>query len=82
VEIGTGDIIVAMQLRHALTVLPRATARACRVIMLSSLLLPKFAPIRDPYGKPRDQFRTVFDLIDSGVLRMAQLRRLAGSGTK
>lgn len=81
VEIGTGDIVVAMQLRHALTVLPRATAHACQVIMLSSLLLPKFAPICDPYGKPQDQFRRVFDLIDSGVLRMAQLRRLAESGT-
>jgi len=50
--------------------------------MLSSLLLPKFAPIRDPYGKRGTSSGTVFDLIDSGVVRMAQLRRLAGSGTK
>ena len=82
VEIGTGDIVVAMQLRHALTVLPRATAHACQVIMLSSLLLPKFAPIPDPYGKPRQYFHSVFDLIDAGIQRMAQLHTLADSETK
>src|SRR5262249_10252214 len=47
-QVRKGDIVVAMQLRHAFAVLPRARASACRVVMLSSLL-PSFAPIRDPY---------------------------------
>jgi protein-tyrosine phosphatase len=72
--LGSDDLIVAMQLRHARAVLPRARAQGCRVALFSSLLAPDYAPIRDPYGHPRERFEAVFDLIDLGVRRAAQLR--------
>jgi protein-tyrosine phosphatase len=70
--IEKGDVIVAMQLRHALTVLSRARAEAYPVVMFSSLL-PGFATVWDPFGKPDEQFRQVFDLIDAGIARFAGL---------
>lgn len=65
-----GDLIVAMQLRHAFTALPRAMKNRCTVLLFSSLL-PQFAPIWDPYGRPQDTYREIFDLIDRGVQRLA-----------
>jgi protein-tyrosine phosphatase len=67
-----GDLIVAMQLQHAIAVLPRARAEAFPVIMFSSLL-PGFTTVHDPYGKPAEEFREVFDLIDLGIARIARL---------
>jgi protein-tyrosine phosphatase len=72
-EIEKGDVILAMQLQHALAVLPRARAVASRVVMFSSLL-PAFTSIHDPYGKPLEEFRRVFDLIDVGISRIARLQ--------
>ena len=65
-----GDLIIVMQLRHAFTVLPRAMMGRCTVLLFSSLL-PQFAPIWDPYGKPQVTYREIFDLIDCGVQRLA-----------
>lgn len=67
-----GDVIVAMQLKHALAVLPRARAEAFPVVVFSSLL-PDFTTVFDPYGKPDERFREVFDLIDAGIQRAARL---------
>ncbi len=80
VDLAEGDLIVAMQLRHAWTVLPRARANRCPVVMLSSFL-PEFAPVWDPYGKPGDAYQRAFDLIDSGVDRMARWHELSARET-
>ena len=76
VELQEGDLIVAMQLRHAWAVLPRARAHHCPIVMLSSLL-PEFAPVWDPYGKHSDAYQRAFDLIDAGVERMTRWHELA-----
>jgi protein-tyrosine phosphatase len=76
-ELQAGDLIVAMQLRHARAVLPRARASDCPVVMLSSLL-PQFAPVWDPYGKQSPEFQRAFDLIDAGVQRMSQWQAASG----
>jgi protein-tyrosine phosphatase len=74
-QIDKGDVILTMQLQHALAVLPRARAESSPVVMFSSLL-PDFRTIRDPYGKPPEEFREVFDLIDAGIARIARLQAL------
>jgi protein-tyrosine phosphatase len=71
-ELRAGDLIVTMQLRHALTVRPRAHQHGCYVVMLNAYLLPDFAVIWDPYGRPATDYRASFDLIDAGVGRLAQ----------
>jgi protein-tyrosine phosphatase len=76
IELEEGDLIIAMQLRHAWAVLPRARAHHNPVVMLSSLLA-EFAPVWDPYGKPGDAYERAFDLIDAGVQRMTQWHDLA-----
>ena len=75
-ELEDGDLLVAMQLRHALVVLPRARARGCPVVMLSSFLLPQFAPVWDPFGKQSPEFQRAFDLIDAGVHSLSRWRNL------
>ena len=77
-ELEAGDLIVCMQLRHALAVRPRARASGCPVVMLSSFLLPQFAPVWDPYGKQSPEFQRAFDLIDAGVQRMSQWKQASG----
>jgi protein-tyrosine phosphatase len=79
VELQADDIVIAMQLRHALAVLPRARAHLCPVLLFSSLL-SEFAVIEDPYGKAGWQFRSVFNLIDAGITRIMQLRGLPTEG--
>ena len=74
-ELEAGDLIVCMQLRHALAVRPRARASGCPVVMLSSFLLPQFAPVWDPYGKQSPEFQRAFDLIDAGVHRLSQWKQ-------
>lgn len=76
VELRPGDLIVAMQLQHAIVVRPRVRRQSCRVVMLNSFLLPEFAVIWDPYGKPQQAFSEAFDLIDSGVGRLADRIRV------
>ena len=79
-EPGDGDLLVAMQLRHARAILPRARDKGCPVVMLSSLL-PEFAPVWDPFGKGSPEFQRSFDLIDAGVERLSQWRSLGGRAT-
>jgi protein-tyrosine phosphatase len=66
VELTPGDVIVVMQLKHALAVLPRARREGFSIVLLSSLL-PDFKVLWDPYGRPADDYTYVFDLIDAGV---------------
>jgi protein-tyrosine phosphatase len=80
VSLSPGDVIVAMQLRHLFIVLPRALAGRYTVLLFSSFL-PQFAPIWDPYGRPREIYREVFDLIDIGVQHLAQWTVSALGGT-
>jgi protein-tyrosine phosphatase len=80
VELEQGDLIVAMQLRHAWAVLPRAREYHCPVVMLSSLL-PEFAPVWDPYGKDDGAYHRAFDLIDMAVTRMKEWPGLAARKT-
>ena len=69
----TGDLIVAMQLRHALSVRERARQLGCHVVMLNAFLQPDFPVIWDPYGKPQSHYAESFDLIESGIGRLATL---------
>lgn len=77
VPLHAGDVVLAMQLRHVLTVLGRARIQSCRVSLFGSLLLPQFAPISDPYGRPRDEYRRVFALIEAGIRRIVHLKSSA-----
>jgi len=72
-ELRRGDLIVAMTLRHILFVLPRVL-RSGSDLALFSALLPRFAPIWDPYGRPREFYGQIFDLIDIGISRLAECR--------
>lgn len=74
IDIRGADVIVAMQLKHAVNVLPRARLHGRPVILFSSLLVPKFAVIHDPYGKSAEEFQAVFSLIDIGITRLLELR--------
>jgi protein-tyrosine phosphatase len=67
VEVHGGDIIIAMQLRHAVAVLPRIRKTNCQAVVLSSLLLPKYDLIFDPYGQPLSDYVRVFELIDTAL---------------
>lgn len=71
VTLTPGDVIVAMQLRHAIAVLSRARQRSAPVVMLSSVL-PKHAVISDPYGWPQQEYMRIFDLIEAGVRSIVQ----------
>jgi hypothetical protein len=44
--------------------------------MLSSFLLPQFAPVWDPFGKQSPEFQRAFDLIDAGVQSLSRWRNL------
>jgi protein-tyrosine phosphatase len=78
IKLTTRDVVVTMQLRHAITVLPRARRETCRIGMLSSLLLPKsFDVIWDPFGRPQEEYARVFDLIDLAVERLAARARFS-----
>lgn len=70
VSLHPGDLIVAMTLRHAFAVLPRALMKRCRVLLFSSFL-PQFAPIWDPYGRAPEVYREVFDLLETGVRHLS-----------
>jgi protein-tyrosine phosphatase len=78
IEIGAHDIVVALQLRHARSVLPRVRQVGGSVVLLSSML-PRFQTIHDPYGRPAQEFTRVFDLIDTAVSGIAGRLREAGA---
>lgn len=83
VELRPGDLVVAMQLRHAYAVRQRARQHDCHVVMLNAFLLPHFAVIWDPYGKPQHAYAESFDLIESGLRRLAaRLPSARGNGVK
>jgi len=71
-EIRPGDVIVATELRHAMAVRHKAREENCPVVLLSSLLPQEFTVLRDPYGRPQDEYERVFDLIDRSVEHLAQ----------
>lgn len=68
-----GDLVVALELRHALAALPRAESEEVPVVLLSSMLPDKFETLRDPYGRSRSEYSHVFDLIDICLARIADL---------
>jgi protein-tyrosine phosphatase len=76
-EIQSGDIVVATELRHAMAIWRKAREKNCPVVLLSSLLRPKFEVLRDPYGRPQQEYARIFDLIDSSVACLA--RRVHGT---
>lgn len=67
------DIVVATQLRHFFSVLPRVREARCRVVMMSSLLLPQFSVVWDPYGRDPQAYVQAFELIERAIERIAQL---------
>jgi protein-tyrosine phosphatase len=70
--IDPSDIVIATQLRHAFSVLPRARQLKCRVVMMSSLLLPEFSVIWDPYGLEPQAYVRSFELIERAVASIAE----------
>lgn len=67
VRMEAGDVIVALELKHALVVRPRARKENVPVVLLSSMLPGKFEVLRDPYGRPQSEYARVFDLIEQSV---------------
>jgi protein-tyrosine phosphatase len=67
------DLVIATQLRHALAVRKRARAAGCRTIVMSSLLLPDFQVVSDPYGRDTQAFVTAFDQIEKAIARIMAL---------
>lgn len=67
------DILVTLQLKHALQVLGEARSRSLPIVLFSALLLPDFSVVEDPYGRSAKTFQDVFGLIERGVARAAQL---------
>lgn len=66
-----GDVVVALELRHALAALPRARKEGVPVVLLSSMLPGKFEMLRDPYGRQQSEYARVFDLIERSVTHIA-----------
>jgi protein-tyrosine-phosphatase len=66
VELTANDVIVAMQLRHAISALPRARKEGCQILLFSSLLR-EFGVIWDPYGGHQEEYSRTFDLIEDGI---------------
>ncbi|HEY0941130.1 MAG TPA: hypothetical protein VGE08_13605 [Steroidobacter sp.] len=73
VQLNNNDIVIATQLRHFFSVLPRAREANCRVALMSSLLLPQFNVVWDPYGREPQAYVHAFELIDRAVGKIAQL---------
>ncbi|MDR2214333.1 MAG: hypothetical protein LBE59_00640 [Nevskiaceae bacterium] len=78
VPLHSGDLILALELRHALATRERAAQHQCRVVLMSYFLQPRFAFISDPYGKTQREFAVAFDLIETAVGNLAaRLRQRA-----
>lgn len=67
------DIVLATQLKHALSTQKRAKELGIPVVLMSSLLLPRFEVIRDPYGRNNAAFVKAFDLIELAICRIKDL---------
>lgn len=72
-QLQAGDTIVVAQLKHARAIRRRAQQEGCRVVLMSSLLLPEFDVVWDPHGKPVETYRRSFDLIERAIGRLAAL---------
>lgn len=72
VQLTANDIIVALELRHALAVRKRARASHTPVVLMSSLLKEGFQILWDPYGRPQVHYSNVFDLIEIGIETLAR----------
>jgi protein-tyrosine phosphatase len=81
VHLGTNDIIVALELRHALAVRARARASNTPVVLMSSLLKDRFQILWDPYGRTQQDYSAVFDLIESGVRTLAGAMKSGGGSS-
>lgn len=72
-QLRTNDLMIALQLRHARAVEPRAVAANVPVLLMSGLLAPDIEIIRDPYGRDSQAFATAFDQIERGIAAILQL---------
>lgn len=71
VHLSPYDVIVALELRHALAVWSRARESNTPVVLMSSLLKTRFQVLWDPYGRTQDEYSRVFDLIENGIGTLA-----------
>jgi protein-tyrosine phosphatase len=78
VELRHGDIVIAMQVRHALLAYPRTWRAGVRVLVLGALVGPGGEVITDPYGYDAEEYSRVFSLIDKGI--EALTRPMLGAG--
>lgn len=73
------DVLVALQLKHAIRLSARARQHALPILVFSSLL-PEFSVVEDPYGRPAKTFQHVFGLIEQGVERIVRLTDTVAPG--
>jgi protein-tyrosine phosphatase len=71
-DLQPGDLVIAVQLRHARAVASKASQAGVPVVLMSSLLSP-VQIVRDPYGRDPQAFMTAFDQIERA---MASIKRL------
>jgi protein-tyrosine phosphatase len=67
VELRRGDIVIAMQVRHALKAYQRTLRAGVRVLVLGALVGPPVEVISDPYGCGAEEYTRVFSLIEHGI---------------
>lgn|SRR5690606_3961916 len=72
VQLAEGDVVVALELRHALAVRSRCRMHNVPVVLMSSFLSDNFEVLRDPYGHHQSEYARVFDLIEKSVERMVE----------
>jgi protein-tyrosine phosphatase len=80
-ETRPDDVLVALQLKHALKLSGRARERSLPILLFSALLLPEFSVVEDPYGRSAQTFQEVFALIERGVDRIAGLTGAAAAAS-
>ena len=68
VQLGAGDLVVALELRHALAVASRARVAGCQVTLMNAFSRNGFATLTDPYGNSSEAFESVFDRIEHLLL--------------
>lgn len=82
-EFASNDLLVHMEPRQARGMLHRPPAVPCQVTLLGLWSQPRRPYIHDPHHLSEAYWERCFDVIDSGVLRIADLmgrRSLARSG--
>jgi protein-tyrosine-phosphatase/peptidoglycan/xylan/chitin deacetylase (PgdA/CDA1 family) len=67
VELRRGDIVVAMQVRHALKAYQRTLRAGVKVLVLGALVGPPVEVISDPFGSGAEEYSRVFSLIEHGI---------------